>query len=112
MGFLISFNRKMYLTTYIHNLESKINDITEQKLSMSHRIAALNSEINDIADSDSPAVKQLRSERARIEALEKKLDIEIQKYQTQLQAANAEIQSADQALQEGIKTSFSYNVGR
>lgn len=112
MGFLIAFDRKIFLTNYINILERKINDITEEKLSMADRIATLNSEINDISDSDSPAVKQLRSEKARIEVLEKKLDVELQKYQAQLQAANTEIQSANQALQKGIEDSFSWSLGR
>ena len=35
----------------------------------------------------------------------------MQKYQTQLQAANTELQSAKQATQQGVKDSFTYNVG-
>ena len=107
MGFLISFNRKIYLMNYINSLESKINACTETKLSMTEEIA----NINDIGNPDSPAVKQLKAEKLRLEAMEKKMDIELQKYQTQLQAANTEMQSADQALQQGIQTSFSYKLG-
>ena len=104
MGFLISFNRKIYLMNYINSLESKINACTETKLSMTEEIA-------NIGNPDSPAVKQLKAEKLRLEAMEKKMDIELQKYQTQLQAANTEMQSADQALQQGIQTSFSYKLG-
>lgn len=111
MGFLISFNRKIYLMNYINSLESKINACTETKLSMTEEIANIGTQINDIGNPDSPAVKQLKAEKLRLEAMEKKMDIELQKYQTQLQAANTEMQSADQALQQGIQNSFSYKIG-
>ncbi len=111
MGFLVNFNRKMYLTNYINFLESKITERTQVKLEMADQIAQYTSEINDFADKDSPAVKKLEAKKAELEAMEKKIDAEIQKFQTQLQAANTEIQSADNALQSSLQRSFSYSFG-
>lgn len=110
MGFLVAFNRKMYLTNYINKLQSRINDQTEMKLKMTDDITRLSSEINDLGNSDSPAVKNLQARKVEIEAFEKRADIELQKMQTQLQAANTEMQSADQMLQQNIERSFSYKA--
>ena len=111
MGFLVAFCRKMYLINYTNSLQVKLNDITTQKMNLTDTISQLVSEISDIGNSDSPAVKQLEARRVELENLEKKLDMRLQKIQTQLQAANTEMQSADQALQNGIKSSFSYTAG-
>ncbi len=111
MGFLVTFNRKMYLTQYINHLQSKITDITSQRLNLSDSITKLTSQIGDIGNTDSPAVKKLEARKAELENLDKKMDAELQKYQTQLQAAQTELQSADQALQQNIQKSFTYNLG-
>lgn len=111
MGFLVAFTRKMYLTNYINSLEVKIKDITEQKLDLTDTITQLTTQISDIGDNDSPAVKKLKARQAELENLDKQLEMRMQKFQAQLQAANTELQSADQALQQGISRSFSYNFG-
>ena len=112
MGFLVAFNRKMYLTSYVHNLQVKLNDITTQKLNLTDSISKLTSDISDIGDTDSPAVKQLEARKAELENLDKQLDMRMQKIQTQLQAANTELESADQMLQQTLQRSFSYTGGR
>ena len=95
---------------YVHSIETRINDITQKKLNMTNTIAELNTQINDIGDNDSPAVKKLEARKIELENFEKKLDIELQKLQAQLQAATTEEQSADQMLQDNISKSFSYKV--
>ncbi len=111
MGFLISFNRKMYLTNYVNQLETRINDITTQKLNLTDTITQLASQISDIGNTDSPAVKKLEARKVELENFEKQLDLRMQKYQTQLQAANTELQSADQMLEQNLQRSFSYKAG-
>ena len=111
MGFLVAFCRKMYLINYTNKLQVKLNDITTQKLNLTDTISQLVSEISDIGNSDSPAVKQLESRRVELENLDRQLDMRMQKIQTQLQAANTELQSTDQAVQNGIKSTFSYTGG-
>ena len=111
MGVLISFNRKMYLTNYINTLERKLNDITTQQMNLLDTITQLNSQISDIGNTDSPAVKKLGARKVELENLDKQLNVRMQKIQTQLQSANTELQSADQALQQNIQRSFSYNFG-
>ena len=111
MGVLVAFCRKMYLINYTNKLQVKLNDITTQKLNLTDTISQLVSEISDIGNSDSPAVKQLEARRVELENLDRQLDMRMQKIQTQLQAANTELQSTDQALQNGIKSTFSYTGG-
>ncbi len=111
MGFLIAFSRKMYLTAYINKLESKLNDITTQKLNLTDTISQLTSQISDIGNTDSPAVKQLEARKTELENLDNHLQLRMQKVQSQLQAANTELQSADQMLQQNLQRSFSYNAG-
>ena len=111
MGFLATFNRQMYLTAYVNNLQSQLNDITAQKLSLTEDITKVISSINDLANPDSPAVKKLEARKVELEHLDKKLDIEMQKIQTKLQAATTEMQSGQQALQQNVQRSFTYNLG-
>ncbi len=107
MGFLVAYSRKMYLTAYINKLQVKIKDITEQKLKLTDTITEYQSQINDIGDADSPSVKKLKAKMVEIENLEKQADLQAQKYQTQLSAAQTELNSADSAVQSGIQSSFS-----
>jgi predicted nuclease with TOPRIM domain len=111
MGFLVAFSRKMYLTTYVNHLQVKLNDITSQKLNLLDTISKISTEISDIGNTDSPAVKQLEARKAELENMDKQLEIKMKKIQTQLEAANTELQSADQMLQQNIKSSFTYNIG-
>ncbi|MBQ9244950.1 hypothetical protein IJ182_01640 [bacterium] len=111
MGILLAFSRKMYLTAYTNHLQSKLNDITSQKLDLLDTISELSTQISDIGNTNSPAVKQLQARKIELENLDKQLDVKMQKIQTQLQAANTELQSADQMLQQNIQKSFTYNIG-
>lgn len=111
MGFLVSFSRSMYLTSYINKLQSRLDDITTQKLNLTDTITQLTSQISDIGNTDSPAVKQLQARKVELENLDSQLELRMKKIQTQLQAASTEQQSADQMLQQNIQKSFSYNAG-
>lgn len=110
MGFLVAFNRKMYLTNYINTLQSKLTALTEEKLKLTDYIASTTTSIKDL-DSNSDEVKQIQAMKARLEARDKEMDYEIQKMQTQLQAAQTELQSSDQMLQQEIGKSFSISYG-
>ena len=110
MGFLLSFQRKMYLTNYLNTLQSKINEQTSYQMGIAEEIAKTTSSINKLGDKDSPDVKQLEAQKAELEAIDKRCSMELQKLQTQYQAAQTEMQSADQTLQQAIQDSFSYKL--
>ncbi len=108
MGLLASSFRMMYLTAYKISLESKVQWISSAKMELvasSDEIMALG---NDL-DPENPAVKQLEARRDKLIVLEKKLDLQMQEYQTRLQMVDAELQSAKGAVDAAIKNSFSYN---
>lgn len=111
MGFLTSYNRKIFLIEHSHQIESRLNDITAQKLRLTDAITELSGQIGDLGNTDSPSVKKLEAKRAELENLEKKMDIQMQKYQTKLQATQTEMQSLDGMLQQSIQKSFTYQVG-
>ena len=107
MGLLASSFRMMYLTAYKISLESKVQWISSAKMELvasSDEIMALG---NDL-DPENPAVKQLEARRDKLIVLEKKLDLQMQEYQTRLQMVDAELQSAKGAVDAAIKNSFSY----
>ena len=90
MGLIASSFRMMYLTAYKITLETKM---------------ALG---NDL-DPDNPAVKQLEARRDKLIILEKKLDLQMQEYQNRLKMVDAEMQSAQGAVDSAIQRSFTYN---
>lgn len=108
MGLLASSYRVMYLMAYKYSLEAKMQMISSAKMELvasANDIMALG---NDL-DPSNPAVKQLEARRERLMALEKKLDMQMEEYQTRINMINAEMQSAKGAVQSAIQSSFSYN---
>lgn len=109
MGLISSSYRAMYLRAYRLTLENKIQWISTAKMELvasSDEIMALG---NDL-DPENPAVKQLERRRERLTMLEKKLDLQMQEYQTRLNMVDAELQSCESAVDKAIKSSFSYSV--
>ena len=110
MGLITSSYRMMYLTAYKLTLEQKIQWIATAKMELvasSDEILALG---NDL-DPENPAVKQLEARRDKLAVLEKRLDIQMQEYQTRLQMVETEYQSCQKAVQSAIQSSFSYDLG-
>ena len=111
MGLISSSYRMMYLTAYKMSLESKVQWISSAKMELvasSDEIMALG---NDL-DPSNPAIKQLEARRDKLTLLEKKLDLQMQEYQTRLQMVEKELESAKGAVQSAIDSSFSYSFGR
>ena len=109
MGLITSSFRMMYLTAYQLSLETKVQWIATAKMELcasSDEILALG---NDL-DPDNPAVKQLEARRDRLAALEKKLDLQMQEYQTRLDMVKAELNSCKGAVSNAIERSFSYQL--
>ena len=109
MGLITSSYRMMYLTAYQNSLEQKIQWITTAKMELvasSDEIMALG---NDL-DPENPAVKQMEARKDKLAALEKRLDIQLQEYQTRLNMVNAEIESCKGAVNKAIEKSFSYQL--
>ncbi len=108
MGLIASSFRMMYLTAYKITLESKIQWISTAKMELVASSDEIMSLGNDL-DPDNPAVKQLEARRDKLIVLEKKLDLQMQEYQNRLNMVNAEFESAKNAVDAGIRNSFTYN---
>ena len=109
MGLIASSFRMMYLTAYQISLESKIQWIASAKMELvasSDEIMALG---NDL-DPENPAVKQLEARRDKLTVLEKKLDLQMQEYQSRLKMVEAELKSAQGSVDKAIDRSFSYGA--
>ncbi len=109
MGLISSSFRMMYLTAYQITLESKIQWISSAKMELvasSDEILALG---NDL-DPENPAVKQMEYRREKLTALEKKLDLQMQEYQSRLKMVEAELDSTRNAVNSAIDRSFKYEV--
>jgi len=109
MGLISSSFRMMYLTAYQITLESKIQWISSAKMELvasSEEILALG---NDL-DPENPAVKQMEARREKLTALEKKLDLQMQEYQSRLKMVQAELESTRGAVDSAIERSFKFQV--
>lgn len=109
MGLITSSYRMMYLTAYKFSLESKIQWIATAKMELvasSDEILALG---NDL-DPENPAVKQLEARRDKLSVLEKRLDIQMQEYQSRLSMVKEELGSCQKAVSNAIKESFAYEL--
>ena len=109
MGLITSTYRMMYLTAYKLSLETKVQWIATAKMELvasSDEIMGLG---NDL-DPDNPAVKQLEARRDKLTVLEKRLDLQMQEYQNRLKMVDTELQSCQGAIDNAIKSSFSYQL--
>lgn len=74
------------------DLEYKINLINETKLNLTNSLNELVNVGSDL-DPSNPMVKQLQARQEKLHALEKKLDMQLQMYQTQLQIVQQNMQA-------------------
>lgn len=74
------------------DLEYKINQINQAKLSLTNSLNELMNVGTDL-DPDSTMVKHLEERKAKLHQLEKQLDMELQKYQTQLQLVDSNMKA-------------------
>ena len=107
MGLISSSYRMMYLMAYKNSLETKLQWIAESKMELaasSDEILALGSDL----DPQNPAVKQLKARKNKLDALEKRLDMQVKEYQNRLQMIEAELKSCENDMKTSIETSFTY----
>lgn len=109
MGLISSTYRMMYLTAYQYSLESKIQWISTAKMELVASASEIMSLGNDL-DPENPAVKQLEARRDKLNLLEKRLDMQLQEYQTRLNMVNKELESCKGAVDSAIERSFSYKL--
>ncbi len=111
MGLCISTMRMMMLNAQKYDLEYNIQLITEAKMHISNSVADLIKTGTNL-DTDSPAVKEIEARKERLYLMEKKLDAQLQYFGKKLQAVETEMQAVDRMVNENIKSSFNYGMGR
>lgn len=111
MGFLVLHMQQQMLLNQVNNLQCSLTDMTREKLSLTNDITKLTSQISDISNHESPAVKKLEARLAELKQFESKMDLEIQNQQTQLQAAQTQLNSVKESLGGAIQSSFSIKYG-
>ncbi len=102
MGLLAATITKQRLIAYKHDLEEKMLAVQTAKIELTTSANDLITVGNDM-DPDSPIVKQLEQRKQRLSQLEKKLDLQIQEYETQLKMAEAQIKACDEMMQSSLK---------
>lgn len=107
MGVLVSASRLMYITGYRHDLEYKIQLINTARTNL---MGSINETMANGADMEpeSPEVKMMEQRKQRLMLIDKKLEMELQQYQAQLQMINAEENGLNQSLQQNIERSYKH----
>lgn len=110
MGLLSASIRKQYLIAYKNELEFKLQTISQAKMGLSQSVSDLLNVGTDL-DPESAVVKQLEQRKARLNLLEKKLDLQMNEYQEKLKMVEKEMESCDAMFESNLKTSFTYGGG-
>ena len=108
MGLINSTIRVAMLTSQKLDLEYKIMLVTQAQMNLSQSVSDLMQVGTDYTDPDSPVVKQLKQREARLQQLEKRLQMQQAQYQTRLQMIETEIESAKKMRDQSIKNAFTY----
>lgn len=109
MGLIVATIRKVQLNNYRLDLEYKMSLVSASKLNLSQTVNDLLSVASDL-DPDSPEAKALEKRKERLYLVEKKLDEQMQRYETQLKMVEAELQTCNQMIDKNIQ--YSYGGGR
>jgi len=102
MGLLAASVTQQQLIAYKNDLEYKISQIEESKRSISASSTNLVSVGTDL-DPESPMVKQIEQRKERLNMLEKKLDMQLNTYKTQLALTEKNLQSANEEVKSSLK---------
>lgn len=105
MGMLVSASRLMYITGHRHDLEYKIQLINTARTNL---MGSINETMANGADMEpeSPEVKLMEQRKQRLMLIDKKLEMELQQYQTQLQMIQTEETGLNRTLSKDIETAY------
>ncbi|MBE7706430.1 MAG: hypothetical protein E7Z91_04220 [Cyanobacteria bacterium SIG30] len=105
MGLITSSVRLLYLNSYRLDLEYKIQLISSEKMRLASTLNELINVGSDL-DPESPEVKTLEKRKERLHLVEKRLDEQMQRYETQLKMVEAEFQSCKQMIDKNIQYTY------
>lgn len=102
MGLIAASVTKLYLIGYKNELEAKKLEVLSAKMQLSAATTDLLNAGTDL-DPENPAVKQLEERKARLNLLEKKLDMQLEEYETKLKMVEANLKSCEEMISSSIK---------
>lgn len=111
MGVVLSYSRLIEQIRQISDLESQLQRIADDRKVMMNQITAV-TDVGDLTNTDSAAVKELSALKERLKILDRELDIKQEVIKNRLQAVQADRDSTEAMLQSNIQTSFSYGRQR
>ena len=105
MGLITSSVRLLYLNNYRLDLESKMLKVNQEKLRLTSSVNELMNIGSDM-DPNSPETKELEKRRERLELVEKRLDEQMQRYETQSKMVEAEYQMCKEMIDKNIQYAY------
>ena len=110
MGLITGTLRLQQLNDAKHDMEFKMQEITQKKLRISGNLCEVAEHVTDasIQGKDSPEMKKLEERKIQLEAIEKKLDAQMAQYNNKLSAIQTEMESAKKIVESNSQSSFTY----
>jgi len=110
MGLITGTLRLHQLNDARHDMEFKLQEITQEKLGISGSLCEVADRVATASGEgkDSPEMKELEAQKIYLETLEKKLDARMAQYNNKLQAIQTEMESAKKIVDANIQSSFTY----
>ena len=105
MGLLLGQFRLSQINSQLADLQYKVQLVSTTKME-------LTSQVDDILtlsasmDSKSPEAQALEKKKERLNQVEKKLDMQLQRYQTQINMLESEKQSVKESVNRSIQGSY------
>ena len=108
MGLINATIRVAMLNSQKLDLEYKIMLISQTQMNLSQSVQDLMQVGTDYTDPESPVVKMLNQRQAKLQQLEKRLQMQMAQYQTRLKMIEPELKSAKGMRDKNIQAAFRY----
>jgi hypothetical protein len=105
VGFAASQARLLLLTAYVSDLELQGQFINSARLQLANSVGELFSISADVTPG-TPLYRQVQAAIAAIQALDKGLELQLRRIDSQRRAAQTELEAVQKVLQKNIENTF------
>lgn len=105
MGFAASQARQLILTAYVSDLELQGQFINQSRLQLANSLGQMFNMTTDLSP-ENPVARQIQASIAAIQALDKSLELQLRRLDTQRRAATTELESVKKVIEDNVKSSF------
>ena len=105
MGFAASQARLLILSAYTQDLELQGQFINQARLQLANSVGQLFSISSDLSP-ENPVARQIQASIAAIQSLDKSLELQLRRLDSQRRAAQTELETVQKYLQKNIENSF------